>query len=266
MDKKHDTSRKFAVVTGASQGIGFELAKVFAENGFDLLICSESDKIFEARTLLEGTHASISAHKIDLAEPNGVDVLMSRIKMQNKSVDAVAINAGVGVGGEFLHTDLKEELNMLNLNVISTVRLAKHIAKMMVAEGRGRILFTSSIAGTMPGPYYAVYAATKAFVQSFSQAIRDELADSGVTVTALMPGATETNFFHRAEMENTKAGQAPKDDPAQVAQQGFDALMAGTDHVVAGSFMNKVQAVMGKIIPETIGAKMQGQQTKPRSH
>jgi uncharacterized protein len=134
-----------------------------------------------------------------------------------------------------------------------------------VKVGHGRVLFTSSLAAEMPGPYYAVYAASKAFVQSFAEAIRIEVKDKGVTVTALQPGATDTNFFARAEMLDTKAGKAKKDDPADVARQGFEALMAGKDHVVAGSYMNTIRAGVAKVITEVQGAKLQAKSTKPIS-
>jgi len=181
-------------------------------------------------------------------------------------VDAIAINAGVGVGGDFARdTDLRDELNLINLNVVSTVHLAKRVVKDMVARGSGRILFTSSIAALMPGSFEAVYAASKAFVQSFAEAIRNELKDTGVTVTALQPGPTETNFFHRADMEDTRAGASKKDDPADVAKQGFDALMAGKDHVIAGSIMTKLQGAMAKVLPETLNAEQHRKLAEPGS-
>ena len=177
-----------------------------------------------------------------------------------------AINAGVGVGGEFAReTDLKDELNLINLNVVSTVHLAKRVVKDMVERGQGKILFTSSIAALMPGPFEAVYAASKAFVQSFSQGLRNELKDTGVTVTALMPGPTDTNFFHRAGMDNTKVGTDQKDDPAIVAKQGFEALMAGKDHVIAGSLKTKLQGTVSKVLPDTVNAQQHRQLTEPRT-
>jgi short-subunit dehydrogenase len=145
------------------------------------------------------------------------------------------------------------------------VHLAKRIVKDMVERKDGKILFTSSVVSTMPGPFEAIYAASKAFVQSFSQALRNELRDTGVSVTSLMPGATETNFFHRAGLDDTKVGQAEKDDPAQVAKQGFDALMAGKDHVVGGSFKNRVQVAGAKILPETVTANIHRGMAAPGS-
>ena len=165
------SSRKqFAVVTGASAGIGFELAKQFAENGFDLLIVAGGDRISTAADEIQMLGAKVEAVQADLATHDGVHKLLSAIQSSGRAIDAVAINAGVGVSGRFIETDLSEELNMVALNVTSTVHLAKYMVKDMVARGSGRILFTASIAGTMPTPYEAVYGATKAFVRSFHKA------------------------------------------------------------------------------------------------
>lgn len=263
MDKKQQ--RPLAVVTGASDGIGYELAVQFAENGFDLLVCAEDRGIAEAAQAFQGRGVEAFSMQVDLATPDGVEKFYQRIRSLNRPVEAIAINAGIGVNGRFAEdTALQDELKLIDLNVRSSVHLTKLVVKDMAARKAGRVLIVSSIASTMPAPYMAVYAASKSFLQSFSQAIREELKDSGVTVTSLMPGATETNFFHRAGMEDTKVGQAKKDDPADVAKDGFDALMAGKDHVVAGSLKNSVQAGIAKVLPETIQAKIHGAQTKPQ--
>jgi len=256
-------TKQFAVVTGASSGIGYELAKQFAQNGFDLLIVSGGDRINATGTEIQKLGGNVQAVQADLATHEGVHQLLSAIQSSGRPVDAAAINAGVGVSGRFVETDLGEELNMVALNVTSTVHLAKYIVKDMVARGAGRILFTSSIAGTMPTPYEAVYGATKAFVRSLSQSLREELKDTGVTVTALMPGATETEFFQRAGAEDTKLGASEKDDPAEVAKEGFEALMAGKDHVVAGSFKNKMQAAAGYALPDPMVAKAHAGMSAP---
>ncbi|MEG3839364.1 SDR family NAD(P)-dependent oxidoreductase [Microcoleus sp. herbarium14] len=258
-------TRPLAVVTGASSGIGYELAKQFARNGFDLLVTSTGSTIDDAAQTFKGLGAQVETVQADLATYDGVETLYSKIKETNRPVDAIAINAGVGVGGEFTKTDLQEELNLIELNVASTVHLAKRVVKDMVDRGRGRILFTSSIAALMPGPFEAVYAASKAFLQSFSQALRNELKDSGVTVTALMPGPTDTNFFHRADMDDTKAGASKKDDPAEVAKQGFEALMADKDSIIAGSLATKIQGTASQILPDTVSAEMHRQLTEPGS-
>jgi short-subunit dehydrogenase len=258
-----EETRQFAVVTGASLGIGLELAKQFAQNNFDLLIAADSDRVSAATAELEALGARVQSIKTDLATHEGVHQLQSAIQAAGRPVDAIAINAGVGVSGAFTETDLSEELNMVNLNVISTLHLAKFIVKDMVSRRSGRILFTASIAGTMPTPYEAVYGATKAFVRSLSQSLREELKDTGVSVTALMPGATETNFFHRAGADDTKLGTSEKDDPAEVAKEGFEALMAGKDHVVAGSLKNKFQAAAGYVLPDPLVAKAHAAQAAP---
>ena len=258
--------RPLAVVTGASNGIGYELAKQFAQNGFDLLVTATGPSIDEAARTFEGLGAKVETVQADLATYNGVETLYDKIKATNQPVEAIAINAGVGVGGDFAReTDLKDELNLINLNVVSSVHLAKRVVKDMVELGKGRILFTSSIAALMPGPFEAVYAASKAFLHSFSEALRNELKDTGVTITSLMPGPTDTNFFHRAEMDDTKVGASKKDDPTEVAKQGFEALMAGKDAVVAGSLSTKLQGAAAKVMPDTVKAEAHRQLSEPGS-
>ena len=205
--------------------------------------------------------------RADLATYEGVEELWQAIQVTGRTPDAVAINAGVGVGGDFARdNDLPDELNLINLNITGAVHLARRVLPDMIARGAGRLLFTSSIAASAPGPYHATYAASKAFLLSFAEAIRYELRDTGVTVTALMPGPTDTEFFERAGMHGTKLmDQTPKDDPAEVAREGFEALMAGKDHVVVGSLKNKTQVAAGRVMPETAKAKMQAGETKPGS-
>jgi short-subunit dehydrogenase len=208
----------------------------------------------------------VEAMQADLAEYDGVEQVYERILSMARPVDSLILNAGVGVSGEFARgTALDAELNLIRLNVISPVHLAKRVLPDMLKRGGGRILFTSSIAGTMPAPFEAVYGASKAFLTSFAQAIRNELKDTGITITVLMPGATETNFFHRAGMEDTKLGVSEKDDPAEVARDGYEALMSGEDHVVAGSFKNKVQAMGGHVLPDPAVADLHRKQSEPGS-
>lgn len=257
------STRPLALITGASTGIGYELAKVFAENKYDLIINSSSDKINEAASDLRNMGCEVKSIVADLATREGVDQLLTSI--QGRKLDVLVVNAGVGVGGEFINTNFEEELNVMNLNMVYAVYLTKQVLKDFVARDEGKILFTSSIAAQMPGPYLSVYAASKAFLQSFAQAIRYEMEDLGknVTITALQPGPTDTEFFSRAHMEDTMVGEAKKDDPAKVARDGFEALMKGEDHIVGGSLKNKVQATLGKVIPETQGARAHSQQAKP---
>lgn len=259
-------TRPLAVVTGASSGIGLELARQFAQHGYDLIIAAEDQGISRVAETLRNDGIEVRDVQVDLAKPEGVEKLYREIENGGRPVDAIALNAGVGAGGDFARTtDLNDELNLIDLNVRSTVHLAKRVLQNMVARGQGRVLFTSSIAATMPGTFNSVYNASKAFVQSFAQAIRNELKDTGVTITALMPGPTETNFFERADMEDTKVGASEKDDPAEVAREGYEALMAGKDHVIAGSFMNKVQATLAHLVPDTLTAQMHRKQAEPGS-
>ena len=216
-------TKPFAVVTGASSGIGLELAKVFAEHGFDLLITAENEKLDHAERSLAGNGTDVVALRADLSTAKGVEKLYDRIRKSGRPVDVLAVNAGIGVGGDFARgTDLRQELELIDLNVRSTVHLSKLVIADMVRRGSGRVLFTSSIASTMPGTFQAVYNASKSFVQAFALAIRRELRGSGVSVTSLMPGPTETDFFRRAQMEDTRVGASgQKDHPAEVARQGF---------------------------------------------
>lgn len=258
-------TRPLAVVTGASNGIGYELAKQFAQNGFDLLVTATGSSINEAANAFEELGAKVKTVQADLTTYDGVETLYNQIQATKRPVEAIAINAGVGVGGKFTETDLQEELNLINLNVVSSVHLAKRVVKDMVDRGNGKILFTSSIAALQPGPFEAVYAASKAFIHSFAEGLRNELKDTDVTVTALMPGPTDTNFFHRAGMDDTKAGADKKDDPALVAKQGFEALMAGKDDLVAGSLKTKIQGNISKVLPDTVNAEQHRKLTEPGS-
>jgi len=256
---------ELALVTGASSGIGLELARQFAEHGYDLIITAEDDELAEAEASLAGTGVSVRAVKADLSAYDGVERLWAAVAEGGRPLDAAALNAGIGVNGDFTRDiPLTDDLRLISVNVTAVVHLAKRLLPGMVERGAGRVLVTSSVAATMPGPYYATYAASKAFLQSFAQAIRFELKDTGVTVTALQPGPTDTEFFERADMEDTKAGQASKDDPAEVAKDGFEALMAGKDHVIAGSAKNKAQVAGGRLLPEKARAAMHAAQTKPK--
>jgi short-subunit dehydrogenase len=260
------SARQLALVTGASSGIGFELAKVFAEEDYDLIVAAEDEELDAAARELGRIGPGVESIRVDLAHPEGVERLYAKVAAHGRPVDALCLNAGIGAGGEFAReTELAKELRLIDLNVRSTVHLAKLALADMVARDAGRVLFTSSVASTMPGSYQAVYNASKSFVQSFAEAIRNELKDTGVTITALMPGPTETEFFERAEMEDTKVGAGDKDDPAEVARQGFDALMAGKEKVVAGSLKNKLQTAVAGVIPDSTKAEMHRKMAEPGS-
>jgi len=259
-------TRRLAVVTGASSGIGFELARQFAEHGYDLIIAAEDEAINRAATELQnGT--TVEAVQVDLATSDGVEQLYERIRRHGDQIEAVALNAGIGMGGDFAtQTDLDQELKLVDLNVRSTVHLAKRVVADMVRRGEGKLLFTSSIASTMPGTYQAVYNASKSFVQSFALALRAELKDTGVTVTSLMPGPTDTEFFERADMMDTKIGTSDaKDDPADVARDGFEALMAGEERVVSHSLSTKAQGHGSRLMPDSVKAELHRKMAEPGS-
>ena len=250
------STRPLALVTGASSGIGLELAKQFAEHDFDLLICAEDAGIEAAAAELRTTGSvDVRTVRADLSTYDGVEALYAAA-LAGPPVTAAALNAGVGLGGPFLETDLAREISMIDLNVTGTVHLAKRLLPDMVARGEGKVLVTSSIASTMPGSFQSVYNGTKSFLQSWTQALQEELKDTDVTVTSLMPGPTDTDFFHRAEMDDTRVGRsdAMKDDAAQVAEQGFRALMKEKGKVVAGSATTKAQGVANKVLPDRLKA------------
>ena len=259
------TDRPLALVTGASSGIGLELARQFVEHGFDVIITAEDDELATAEAALAGNGTEVQAIRANLSTYDGVERLWWAVAGIDRPLDAVALNAGIGVNGDFTRDiPLEDDLELIAVNVTAVVHLAKRVLPAMVERGAGRVLITSSVAATMPGPYYATYAASKAFLQSFAQAIRFELKDTGVTVTALQPGPTDTEFFDRAGMEDTKVADADKDDPATVARQGFEAMLAGKDHVIAGSPKNKLQVAGGKLLPEKARAGLHAAQTRPR--
>jgi short-subunit dehydrogenase len=261
------SARPLAVVTGASSGIGFELAKLFAAAGFDLVIAAEDDGIQTVGEGIRSAGLGVEAVQADLATEGGVIELAERVP---RVPDALALNAGIGAGGAFVSEDdretyLRDELRLIDLNVRSTVHLAKLLLPEMVRRGRGRVLLTSSIASTMPGSYQAVYNASKSFVQSFALALRNELKDTGVTVTSLMPGPTETEFFERADMLDTEVGTGDKDDAADVARDGFEALMRGDESVVSHSVSTKSQGRFARFLPERMKAEIHRRMAQPGS-
>jgi short-subunit dehydrogenase len=255
-------TRPLALVTGASTGIGYELAKCCAQNGFDLAVVADEAKIHEAARDFRTFGAAVEAVEADLATIEGVDKFLAAVERMNRPVAALLANAGRGLGRAFLDQDFADEMRVVNTNITGTLYLLHKVGREMRARCSGKILIVGSIAGLMPGTYHAVYNGTKAFLDSFSFALRHELADCGVTVTCLMPGATETEFFERADMMDTKVATAKKDDPADVARQGFDAMMRGDGDVVTG-WHNKLQAAIAAITPSDRLAEQHRRKAQP---
>jgi uncharacterized protein len=255
-------ARPFAIVTGASTGIGFEFAKRCVREGYDLLIAADEPAIEQAASLLRGAGAQVDAVQADLATTEGVDRLCDAAR--GRPVDALLANAGRGLGRAFLDQDFAKIRRVIDTNVTGTVYLIHKVASEMRQRDSGRILITGSIAGFIPGSFQAVYNGSKAFLNSFSFALREELKDTKVTVTCLMPGATDTEFFRRADMMDTDVGTTKKDDPAAVANKGFDAMMKGEGDVVSG-FKNKVQSAVANVMPASVLASQHRKMAEPGS-
>jgi short-subunit dehydrogenase len=257
-----NSSRPLAIVTGASSGIGYYLAKQCAEHGFDLLIAADEPEINKAAENLRAFGVQVTPVEADLAETQGVDKFLAAAN--GRDVDYLLANAGRGLGRAFLDQDFSEIRRVVDTNITGTIYLIQKIGRQMRARNAGKILITGSIAGFMPGTYQAVYNGTKAFLDSFSFALRAELRDTKVTVTCLMPGATETEFFERADMLDTKVGTQKKQDPAEVAKAGFDAMMDGKGDVVTG-WQNKLRSAIANILPAGIVAEQHRGMAEPGS-
>ena len=251
---------KLAIVTGASTGIGFELAHIAAKEGYDLLVVADEPLIDAAAGDLKQYGTQVTSVQADLATFEGNDQLLAAAN--GRPIDLLLANAGLGLGRAFIDQSVSDWQRVINTNVLGTTYLLQKVAQQMVRRNEGKILITGSIAGLMPGSYQAVYNGTKAYLDSFSYALREELKDTNVTVTVLMPGPTETEFFERADMMDTKVGTQEKDDPAKVAQDGWDAMISGAGHIVSG-WKNKLQAAMSHVTPDSTLAKMHANLAEP---
>jgi len=252
--------RPLAIVTGASSGIGYHLASLCAIEGFDLIIAADKATISQAAKDLAVHGGLVDTVETDLATIEGVDELIN--KVAGRPVDYLLANAGHGLGRAFLDQDFEEVRHVVDTNITGTIYLVQQIGRGMRERARGRILLTGSIAGFMPGTFQAVYNGTKAFVDSFAFALRAELKDSGITVTCLMPGPTDTEFFERADMLDTNVGTGKKDDPADVAKAGFDAMINGEGDVVSG-WKNKLQVAMANVTPAGVLAEQHRKMAAP---
>lgn len=253
-------TRPLAIVTGASSGIGYELARLCAENGFDLLVAADDPKLAQASEDFHALGVGVESVEADLATREGVERLYAATN--GRPVEALLANAGHGLGHAFLDQDFDEARHVIDTNITGTIDLIQRVGRDMRARGQGRILIVGSIAGFMPGSFSAVYNGTKAFINSFSFALRNELKDTGVTVTCLMPGATETEFFARADELDTKVGTQKKDDPADVARDGFEAMMKGEGDVVSG-WKNKLQTAAANLTPAGVLAEQHRKMAEP---
>ena len=254
-------SRPLAVVTGASTGIGYELAKCCAKDGYDLIVCADEAAIEDAAGKFRQLGTEVESVQADLGTKDGVDRLWNVVG--ERQVDALLANAGRGLGYAFLDQDFEEAKDVVDVNITGTISLVQKVGRRMRDRNEGKILITGSIAGFIPGSFQAVYNGSKAFLDSFSEAIRNELKDTGVTVTCLMPGPTDTEFFHRAHMDDTPVGNDDgKDDAAMVAQTGYDAMKKGSAHVASG-FMSKVQSTFAGIIPDAVLSQMHRRMAEP---
>ena len=252
--------RPLALVTGASSGIGLALARQAALNGYDLLIGAD-EPLVQAAAELQALGAEVTSIQVDLATRQGVDQLLAGAG--GRPIEALFANAGHGLGGGFLEQDFNAVQHVIHTNITGTIYLLQQAARAMTQRGQGRILITGSIAGFQPGSFQAVYNGTKAFIDSFAFALRNELKHTGVTVSCLMPGVTDTHFFARANMLDTKlAQQEGKDDPAEVAKAGYEAMMKGDADVVAG-WKNKMQVALSRVTPADMLAEQHRKLAEP---
>ncbi len=257
--------KNYALVTGGTSGIGYELVKVLAENGYNLIIVArhENDLIRVADEIKANYSVDVISIGKDLFNPENAFDLYNQVKEKNLHVEILINNAGQGVYGLFEDTDLRRELAIINLNISSLVVLTKLFLKDMLQQDSGRIMNLSSIASKAPGPWQSVYHGTKAFVQSFSEAVRNEVKDTNVTITALLPGATDTDFFNKADMTQSKIVKEEElDDPAKVAKDGYEAMIKGEDKVISG-WKNKMQVSMANMSTDSSAAEKMKKQQEP---
>ncbi|WP_294261987.1 SDR family oxidoreductase [uncultured Sphingomonas sp.] len=255
-------SKGLVIVTGASTGIGFELAKLAAQDGYDLIVAADEPRIDAAAREFEAFGTRVDAVEVDLSDLEGVDTLLAAA--EGRTIDVLIANAGISKGGAFLDQDVASWQHSIGTNVTGTVYLLQRVLRDMVARDAGKVLVTGSIVGYIPGPFNAIYNATKAFIDNFTEALRNELKDSkGVTLTTLMPGATDTEFFDRAGMRDTQVGQDDsKADPAEVAKDGWDAMFSGKGHIVSG-LLNKAQVLTAGIVPQAVLADQHRKMAEP---
>ncbi|MBY0215313.1 SDR family oxidoreductase [Paenibacillus illinoisensis] len=254
--------KPLAMITGSSSGLGLELAKQFAQNGYDVAISGSSDRIFEAAETLREYGIEAYPLKADASTYDGVEDFWTFVSKLDRPVDAAVLNVGVGLGGAFVDTDLDDELRLISINITGLVHMTKRVVKHMISHKNGKILIVSSISATQPTPYETVYGPSKAFGFSFAESLRQELLETGITITALLPGATDTNFHSNAGMGSSQIGSSKKNDKTLVAKQGYEALMNNEDHVVGGDAETKQIAIDNRTIPEPVKAARHAKQAR----
>jgi len=258
------THKRYALVTGATSGIGYELARLFAGDGYNLIIVARTRLDLEkAATEFSQYGVDVITITKDLFQPQAAFELYNEVKSKGLIVDVLVNDAGQGQYGLFVESDINRLLDIIQLNISSLTVLTHLFLKDMVARNEGKILQLASIASELPGPWQAVYHATKAYVLSFTEALINELKDSAVSMTALQPGATDTDFFNKAEMQDSKITDSKLSDPAKVAKDGYEALMKGDDKIVSG-FKNKAMVAMSNIMPDKMVAEQMNQMQKPK--
>lgn len=255
-------TRPLAMVTGGSSGIGLELAKQLAERGYDVAISGQSEKVFASASKLQELGVEAYPFQGDAGTYDGVESFWKFVQDLGRPLDVAALNVGIGLGGAFVDNDLEDEFKLIAVNITGTVHMAKRVVQHMVPNGRGRILIVSSISATSPTPFETVYGPSKAFGFSFAESLREELRDSGVSVTALLPGATDSEFHANAGMGSTGVGSGKKNDKTEVARQGIEALMNDGDHVVGGDDETKQTVIDNRTTPEPVKAAKQAKLTR----
>lgn len=258
-------NNRYALITGGTQGIGYELAKLFAGDGYNLVLVARTEADLQQRQQEFSQQHGIDVITIskDLFQPNAPFELYEEVKNKNIVVDVLVNDAGQGQFGLFIEQDIHRLQEIIQLNVNALTVLTHLFLKDMVARNEGKILQLASIASQLPGPWQAVYHATKAYVLSFTEALISELKESAVTLTALQPGATDTDFFNKADMQESKILDTKLSDPAQVAKDGYEALMSGDDKIVSG-FKNKAMVGMSNVMPESMVADQMNKMQQPR--
>jgi uncharacterized protein len=245
------TEKETALITGASSGFGYEFAKLFAKDGYDVILVSRNGEKLQdvAQEIKSQYNVRTIVIEKDLANAGAAEELYNEVKKHHIDVDVLVNNAGVGERGFFTDTEMDKELAIIQLNIVALMQLTKFFLKDMVEKDKGRILQLASTASLAPLPLMAVYSGTKAFVYAFSQAIINELKDSNVSMTVLIPGASDTDFFHKAHAENTVIyNETTLSDPADVAKDGYKALMKGKAKIISGA-KNKIQTAFGSVLP-----------------